>query len=308
MIKFEILVVGSSNTDMVIKAGHLPSAGETILGGVFFMNPGGKGANQAVAAARLGGKITFICKTGNDIFGKQSVQLFEEEGINTSYLLSDPKNPSGVALITVDDDAENCIVVASGANATLSPNDLQKTQEVIGNAGIVLMQLEIPLETVEYVAEKAINAGAKVILNPAPACKLPDSLLKKLFIITPNQTEAEMLTEIKVIDIDTAKQAAKIIQAKGVENVIITLGQNGALVLTEDVFTHVKAHKVNAVDTTAAGDVFNGALTVALAENLDLIAATEFACKAAAIAVTRLGAQSSAPYRNEISQVFNNNI
>ncbi|MFD2285894.1 ribokinase [Pedobacter petrophilus] len=308
MIKFEILVVGSSNTDMVIKAGHLPSAGETILGGVFFMNPGGKGANQAVAAARLGGKITFICKTGNDIFGKQSVQLFEEEGINTSYLLSDPKNPSGVALITVDDDAENCIVVASGANATLSPNDLQKTQEVIGNAGIVLMQLEIPLETVEYVAEKAINAGAKVILNPAPACKLPDSLLKKLFIITPNQTEAEMLTEIKVIDIDTAKQAAKIIQAKGVENVIITLGQNGALVLTEDVFTHVKAHKVNAVDTTAAGDVFNGALSVGLAENLDLIAATEFACKAAAIAVTRLGAQSSAPYRNEISQVFNNNI
>ncbi len=303
MIKSNILVVGSSNTDMVIKAGHLPSAGETILGGVFFMNPGGKGANQAVAAARLGGEVTFICKTGNDIFGKQSVQLFEDEGIQTSYLLSDPKKPSGVALITVDAAGENCFVVASGANATLSPDDLSKAQDVISRAKIVLMQLEIPLETVEYVAEEAVKEGAKVILNPAPACKLPDSLLKKLFIITPNQKEAEMISGVKVTDVDTAKQAAKIIQEKGVENVIITLGQNGALVLSDNTYTHVAAIKVEAVDTTAAGDVFNGALTVALSENLDLITATQFACKASAIAVTRLGAQSSAPYRNEIGQI-----
>lgn len=296
-----ILIVGSSNTDMVIKANHLPAPGETILGGTFFMNPGGKGANQAVAAARLGGNITFICKTGNDIFGRQSVQLFEEEGINTVYLVSDPKNPSGVALITVDRNAENCIVVASGANATLSPGDLQKAQEAIEQAKIVLMQLEIPLSTVEYVADIAAAAGVKVVLNPAPACELPDDLLKKISIITPNKNEAEMLSGITVNDMETARQAARIIKDKGVETVIITLGSNGALVLHEGVFTHIAAVKVEAVDTTAAGDVFNGALVVGLSEKNDILEAVAFACSASAISVTRLGAQSSAPYKKELN-------
>jgi ribokinase len=300
-MKPSILVVGSSNTDMVIKANHLPSPGETILGGVFFMNAGGKGANQAVAAARLGGDVTFICKTGNDIFGQQALQLFKDEGINTSYMLSDPENPSGVALITVDKNAENCIVVASGANATLSAADLQNAKKIIEQAAIVLLQLEIPLTTVEYVAATASANENMVILNPAPACQLPESLFPHISVITPNQNEAELLSGIKVTDITSAKLAAAAIRDKGVKNVIVTLGQDGALVLSEGEYTHVPAHKVEAVDTTAAGDVFNGALAVALSENKNLVQATVFACKASAISVTRLGAQSSAPYRLEIS-------
>lgn len=295
-----ILVVGSSNTDMVIKAAHLPTAGETILGGTFFMNPGGKGANQAVAAARLGGDVTFICKTGNDIFGRQSLQLFKDEGIHTAYILSDPDNPSGVALITVDQNAENCIVVASGANATLSVSDLQKAERIIEQAKIILIQLEIPLETVVHVAKMGASKGARVILNPAPACELSEALLRNVSIITPNKTEAELLSGIVVNDMDSAKRAALLIKEKGVETVIITLGKDGALVLHDNKFTHTPASEVEAVDTTAAGDVFNGAFAVALAENKSILEAVVFACKASAIAVTRLGAQSSAPRRNEI--------
>jgi ribokinase len=299
VMKPKIVVVGSTNTDMVIKAAHLPAPGETILGGTFFMNPGGKGANQAVSAARLGGAVTFISKTGNDVFGRQSVQLFEEEGIDTSCMLSDSKQPSGVALITVDDNAENCIVVASGANATLSPQDLRKAEHLIGEAAIVLMQLEIPVETVAHVASLAAKQGVKVVLNPAPVCSLPPELLRHVTIITPNSTEAEMLTGVAVTDQAAAEKAARIIREQGVETVIITLGARGALVLHEDTFHHVPPVKVKAVDTTAAGDVFNGALVVALSEGRDIPDAVAFACKASAIAVTRLGAQSSAPYRHE---------
>lgn len=298
--KQQILVVGSSNTDMVIKAAHLPRPGETILGGTFFMNPGGKGANQAVAIARLGAPITFICKTGTDIFGHQSQQLFESEGINTSYIFSDPVNPSGVALISVDDNAENCIVVASGANANLTPEDLKKAEEAIDQCDIVLLQLEIPMETVEYVAKIASEKGKKVILNPAPAQPLSAELLSHLYLVTPNETEAEMISGVKIIDEASANEAARVLFEKGVQNVIITLGSKGALVYNEGKSEVVPAYKVKAVDTTAAGDVFNGALTVALSEGRNLIEASRFGCKASAIAVTRPGAQSSAPYRNEV--------
>lgn len=295
-----ILVVGSSNTDMVIKTAHLPVAGETTLGGVFFMNPGGKGANQAVAAARLGGNVTFICKTGNDIFGRQSEQLFQDEGINTDHILSDPDNPSGVALITVDQNAENCIVVASGANATLSVSDLVNLEQLIDQANIVLIQLEIPLETVAHVVQMAAAKGVKVVLNPAPACKLSDALLSNVSVITPNRTEAEILSGIVVNDMESAKKAAQIIKEKGVDTVIITLGREGALILHDNEFMHSHAPVVEAIDTTAAGDVFNGAFTVALSENKSIRDAVTFACNASAISVTRLGAQSSAPSRNEI--------
>lgn len=296
----KILVVGSSNTDMVIKARHLPRPGETILGGSFFMNPGGKGANQAVAIARLGGLVTFICKTGSDIFGHQSQQLFEEEGINTSYVFSDSEHPSGVALITVDENAENCIVVASGANANLLPSDLNKADEAIAEADLILMQLEIPMETVEYVAEQGHRLGKKVILNPAPAHPLSPSLLKHLYMITPNETEAEMISGIKITDEASAIEAAKVLVGMGVQNVIITLGSKGALAYCDKDVEMVPALKVEAVDTTAAGDVFNGSLTVALSEGRSLPEAVRFACKASAISVTRVGAQSSAPYRNEV--------
>lgn len=300
-MKPSILVVGSSNTDMVIKTAHLPAPGETILGGTFLMNPGGKGANQAVAASRLGGVVTFICKTGNDIFGKQSVQLFKREGIDTSCVFEDPQQPSGVALITVDDNAENCIAVASGANACLTVRDIMNAAHCIENANIILMQLEIPFETVAYTASVAAAHGKKVILNPAPACALNDELLKHVSIITPNETEASMLTGIKITNEATAEEGARYLCAKGIATVIITLGAKGALILHEDVCSIVRAPKVTAIDTTAAGDVFNGALAVALSENRTMVEAVEFACKAAAISVTRMGAQASAPYKHELN-------
>lgn len=295
-----IVVIGSSNTDMVIKAHHLPAPGETILGGTFFMNAGGKGANQAVAAARLGGHVTFIAKVGNDVFGKQAIELFGKENINTEYVFIDDKNPSGVALINVDDKGENCIAVAQGANGNLSPDDLKKLMHVIEQSDIILVQLEIPLETVEYIAKIASQKNIQFILNPAPACKLPDELLSKVSIITPNEKEAEMLTGVTINNIDSVKKAARILSAKGIETVIITLGEEGALLYQNNNYNLIPSTKVNAVDTTAAGDVFNGALTVALSEKKAIIEAIKFANNAAAISVTRLGAQASAPYRSEL--------
>ncbi|NOU47813.1 MAG: ribokinase [Bacteroidales bacterium] len=299
----KIVVVGSCNTDMVIKAERLPIPGETILGGIFLMNPGGKGANQAVAAARLGGDVTLISKTGNDVFGKQSVVLYNSENVNTDFISSDSKLPSGVALITVDSMGENCIVVASGANANLKPADIDKAIKAIESCNIVLMQLEIPLETVEYVAELASAKGKKVILNPAPARALSNALLKHLDLIIPNKSEAEILSGIKVTDIETAKQAADIIAKKGVDNVVITLGSQGALIREKDTFQFVAAHKVEAIDTTAAGDTFCGALCVGLSEGKSILEAVKLAVKASAITVTRMGAQSSLPYRSELALI-----
>jgi ribokinase len=299
-MKSSVLIVGSSNTDMVIMTDHLPAPGETIIGGRFFMNPGGKGANQAVAAARLDGNITFITKTGDDLFGRQAKELFKNESINTSYIFIDKLNPSGVALICVDSDGENCISVASGANGTLNVQNIQEASQAISDASFVLMQLEIPLETVAFVAATASQQKIPVILNPAPACALPNDLLKNITIITPNETEAELLTGIKVDSVDAAKTAALALNAKGIETVIITLGAKGALLLHQGIFNLVASMPVKAVDTTAAGDVFNGAFVVALSEGKSMPDAVTFGCKAAAISVTRLGAQSSAPKRSEV--------
>lgn len=301
MQKPSIIVVGSSNTDMVIKSPYLPKPGETILGGTFFMNAGGKGANQAVAAARLGGNVSFIAKVGDDMLGKQAIELFNKEGIDTKYVFTDIKHPSGVALINVDNKGENCIVVASGANAALVKEDIETAKQKITNASIVLMQLETPIPTIECVAALAKENGVKVVLNPAPAAALSDELLKNINIITPNQHEAAMLTNTEVNDIASAKHAAKILHNKGVETVIITLGADGALLYEKDFFTEIASPVVKAVDTTAAGDVFNGALVVAISEGKSVRHAVEYACNAAAISVTRLGAQASAPYRNEVA-------
>jgi len=296
-----IVVVGSTNTDMVVKARHLPVPGETILGGAFLMNPGGKGANQAVAAARLGGNVTFVAKVGDDIFGRQALEGFKDEGIDTHYIYTDPAQPSGVALITVDEKAENCIVVAPGANAALNKADIDVAASEIANAALLLVQLEVPIETVEYAVQKAVEAGVKVILNPAPACSLPEGLLKNLYMLTPNETEAALLSGVEVSDLESAKKAAQILHSKGVEIVIVTMGSDGALIYQNGVFEMVAAQKVKAVDTTAAGDTFNGALVVALSEGLPVAEAVKFASKAAAISVTRMGAQSSTPYRKEIN-------
>ncbi|AFK01940.1 ribokinase [Emticicia oligotrophica DSM 17448] len=297
----KIYVIGSSNTDMVVKSEKLPVAGETILGGTFLMNAGGKGANQAVAAAKLGANVTFVSKVGDDIFGKQAIQGFQKEGINTNFVFTDAENPSGVALILVDAKGENSIAVASGANGNLQISEVAKAIEQISANDIVLLQLEIPIPTVEFAIKKCSENGAKVILNPAPAQKLNENIFKFLEIITPNETEAELLTGIKVTDLESAKHAAEVLHQKGVKNIIITLGSRGAYLYNTNTNLLISAPQVQAVDTTAAGDVFNGALAVALSEGNEMEQAINFACKAAAISVTRMGAQASAPLRSEIN-------
>lgn len=296
----KIVVIGSCNTDMVINMDRLPLPGETLLGGRFFMNSGGKGANQAVAAARLGGKITFIAKVGNDPFGIRSIDQYKAEGIGTKHVLIDKEHPSGVALILVDAHGENSIAVASGANANLTPQDVDEARAVIEEGDIVLMQLETPIETVERAALIGKQMGKKVILNPAPAQSLSSSLLGCLYMLIANETEAEFISGIQIVDMDSVARAADIICSKGVENVVITLGSKGAFVKERGAYHQVPALKVKAVDATAAGDTFCGAICVALAEGKSITEAVEFANRAAAVTVTRMGAQSSLPYRREV--------
>jgi ribokinase len=295
-----ILVIGSSNTDMVVKTTRFCQPGETILGGEFFMFPGGKGGNQAVAAARLGGAVTFLGKLGNDIFGKNAIAGYEKEGIETKCMMIDEEAPSGVALITVNEQGENTIVVASGANHSISKKEIEGYQFLFADANIILLQLEIPLPVVEHAIDLAKFWETKVILNPAPAQLLPGEIYDNLFAITPNETEAEILTGIKVIDESSAAKAADSFRIKGVQNILITLGAKGAYLLTDSYTGMIAAPVVTAVDSTAAGDVFNGALAVALEQNRPWAEAAEFACRAASISVTRMGAQSSAPSLDEL--------
>src|SRR5688572_445728 len=248
----KIVVIGSANVDMVIKTDKHPLPGETRLGGVFFMNAGGKGANQAVAAARLGGNVTLVTKVGNDIFGKQTLEGFKTEHVNTDYVFVDESAASGTALIVVNKDGENSIVVAPGANANLFPADIDKVKDIAA-AEILLLQLEIPLETISAVVKKSIANDQNVIVNPAPAQKLSDELLNGLFLLTPNETEASLLTDIIVEDETTASQAASIFLSKGVKNVIITLGKQGAYFQNENLKLKIDAPVVMAIDTTAAG-------------------------------------------------------
>jgi ribokinase len=299
----QILVIGSSNTDMVIKTDKLPCPGETIVSGTFMGNPGGKGANQAVAAARLGGMVTFITKRGNDLFGNQSVGLLMREAVDTQYIIKDSEHPSGVALITVDSRGISSSVTAPGSNSYLYPEDIPKEIFESGKFGILLLQLEIPLSTVEYSILSAFKNNMKVILNPAPVQKISDELYKNIWLITPNETETEILTGIKVNDIYSAEKAALIFQGRGVKNVIISMGARGAYIKSESYTGMVPAVKVRIVDITAVGDVFNGALAVAFAEGSDFRSAAIFANKAASISATRMGAQASAPYRKEISNL-----
>ncbi len=298
-----IVVIGSCNTDMVINTERLPLPGETIIGGNFFMNSGGKGANQAVAAVRLGGSVSFMAKVGNDHFGSRSIEQYKAEGIDVEHILIDSDMPSGVALIMVDANGENCIAVASGANAMLRPEDVDHALGMIERGDIVLVQLETPLDTVEYVARIAKERGKRVILNPAPAQHLPDSLLKNLYMIVANETETELISGIKITDMESICRAADVMSERGVENIVITLGSKGAFVKENGAYHKVPAIKVKAVDATAAGDTFCGALCVALAEKKNILQAVEFANKCASVTVTRMGAQSSLPYRGEIDKM-----
>lgn len=301
-----IIVIGSSNTDMVVKAARLPRPGETVLGGSFLMTPGGKGANQAMAAQRLstGSQVVFVAKVGDDLFGDQALRGFEEEGVDTQFVFRDAHAPSGVALIGVDELGENAIMVAPGANANLSNEEVSLALEAIQEAEWMLLQLEIPMKTVEHSICEGAKRGLKVVLNPAPAAAIPEDLLQSLYLITPNETEAELLTGIAIIDTNTARKAAQILHKKGVENIIITLGARGAFLFNADTELLFLAPQVETVDTTAAGDVFNGALIVALSEQKTLPEAIVFACQAAALSVTRMGAQASIPQRAEVDALL----
>lgn len=296
----KIIVIGSSNTDMVIVSDRLPKPGETILGGQFLLNPGGKGANQAVAAAKLGGETHFVCKVGNDVFGEMARKQFIETGIHCEFVQTDLENPSGVALINVDAHGENCITVASGANGSLSTADIDNASILFEKGNILLIQLEIPLASVWYAIEKAAKAGMKVILNPAPAAQIPDHIYPHLFAITPNETEIELLTGITVTHLDDAKKAAKKLIEKGVPHVIITLGAQGAYYQSAHDELFVPTQAVKAVDTTAAGDCFNGALAVALSEQKSWLDAITFSCRAATYSVTHAGAQASMPKLSDL--------
>lgn len=295
----KILVIGSSNTDMTAITDRLPVPGETVLGGKFVMGQGGKGANQAVAAQRLGGDTSFICKVGKDIFGENAVKHYRNEGLDTSgVMLSD--QPSGVALISVDKKAENCIVVASGANADISETDIENNRKAIEEASILLLQLEIPVEAVVRAAKIGHEAGVYVILNPAPACDLPEEIYRYLSLIIPNQTEIALMTGIEARDEEGAAKAVEALRSKGVKDVIVTMGSKGSMVYHEGVATFVPSQKVNAVDTTAAGDTYCGGLCVALSEGKDIIEAARFATAASALTVQKQGAQESIPYRKDI--------
>lgn len=296
----DIVVVGSVNADMILRVERLPEVGETLLGREFVIAQGGKGANQAVAAQRAGARVTFIAGIGDDGFGAQALNHLRADGVITEFIVKCPGISSGVALIFVDDHGENCIGVASGANGALIPADVQRASRAITDAAALLVQLETPLETVESAVSIAHASGVPVILNPAPACELPDTLLRKVSVLTPNRLEAGMLTGTNVSDRDGARRAASRLRERGVESAVVTMGAEGLVGSTADGMFEMDAYPVAARDATAAGDVFNGVLAVALAEGSPLREAARRASAAAALSVTRLGAQPSIPSRTEI--------
>ena len=302
MRKANIVVVGSSNTDMVVKSSRIPTPGETIVGGEFFLAAGGKGANQAVAAARLGAEVRFISRVGADAFGDQAIAGYQGDGIHTDLIARDPDHATGVALILVDEAGENAISVASGANHAMCVEDIEHAADVIREADILLMQLELPLSVVTRAAEIAAQAGVPVILDPAPAPDepLPESLLRNVTCMKPNESEAERLTGVHVADESSAREAASALLGMGPTCAIITMGADGALLADESGVVMVPATPIAAVDTTAAGDAFSGALAFGWGVGLRRTEAVLLASSAGAFAATRMGAQPSLPSRSEL--------
>jgi len=303
-MKPNVYVIGSTNTDMVIKSKSLPKPGETVIGGDFFIFQGGKGANQAVAAAKLGGDVFFISKVGDDSFGKKSIEEFKKHQINTKYIKEAQGIHTGVALIMVDEKGENSIAVASGANADLKKEDVTFLKKQLKKEDIVLIQLEIPLEVVNYIIELCHKVNSRVVLNPAPFQKMNDEFLNLVDTITPNMIETHSLTGVEVTDIDSARKAAQRLLEKGIKNVLITMGAQGVFYMSKNAEGHVAAKKVEVADSTAAGDTFNGAFATGLSHGMDVITCIEFANAAAAISVTRMGAQDSVPSINELDKKF----
>ena len=297
-----IIVVGSLNMDLVIQAENIPRPGETVLGYGFKQIPGGKGANQADAIAKLGAKVSMIGAVGEDSFGETLQESLRKDGVDVTYVLEKAGVATGVAAIIVEKSGNNAITVASGANFNLTEKDVESAENVLAEGDILLTQLETPLDTVIYSLKKAKYMGMKTILNPAPGRQLPEEVFTYTDVITPNETELELLTGMPVSTMYEIEKASKTLLDKGLQNVLVTLGSNGALHVDLEGAQHYKGHKVKAVDTTAAGDCFNGALAVGLSEGKDLKDSIKFAMAAAALSVTRLGAQTSLPIRSEVDQ------
>ena len=298
----QLTVLGSVNADHVLRVGSFPRPGETLHGQGYSVIAGGKGANQAVAAARLGANVSFIACVGDDSFGLNIRQEFEKDGINIDAVMIEKDTPTGIAMIQVAATGENSICISAEANACLTPQRIAAHTRIIEQADMLLLQLEVPMESIEYAAEIANKSGTTVILNPAPAQHLSDKLLKLIDIITPNETEAEILTGIKVFDAQSAQLAADALHKKQIKTVLITLGSQGVWLSKDGEGVQIMGYKVDAVDTTAAGDTFNGAFLTALLEDKPLNEAVQFAHAAAAITVTGQGAQSSIPYRQDVTE------
>ena len=296
----KITVVGSFNTDLLVRTPRMPVKGETILGGDYQTGPGGKGANQAVAAARLNADVTMVVKIGMDDLGDRAEENLRKEGIHPDFILRTDATHTGVAFIIVDDEGENMIVVAAGANTILTPDDVVAAREAIAASHILLVELESPMETVEQALRIAHDAGVQTLLNPAPGRPLAPALLAMVDVLTPNETEAQIITGCPITDLSEAEAAARQLLGMGVGTVVITLGVNGALIVSSDVVKHVPGRRVEVVDTTGAGDAFNGALAVALAEGRSMVDAVAFANAAAALQVTKVGTAPAMPYRAEV--------
>jgi ribokinase len=299
-----LTVVGSLNMDLVIKTPHLPSVGETVLGGTFATFAGGKGANQAVAAARLGATVAMVGRVGDDAFGRQLRVGLAREGLDASGVRTDATAATGVALITVDRAGQNTIVVASGANMALTPDDVDAARETIARSDVLLVQLEVPVDVVHHAAQFAHASGCKVILDPAPAPRqpLPDGLYRLLSVINPNEVEARALTGIAVVTEADARRAGEVLLARGCQAVVIKLGERGAYLAEGARREAVPAIRVTPVDTTAAGDAFAAGMAVALAERTSLPEAVQFATVVGALKVTRMGAQPAMPTREEVRE------
>lgn len=300
----DVVVIGSANMDMTVRCKHLPIPGQTILGDSFVTNPGGKGANQAYAAAKCGAKTQLVARVGNGMFVPRFIENYKKVGLGHDFLIRDPDTPSGTALIFVDEDGENMIVVAPGANLKLTPADVDAAKSVITGAKVMILQLEVPLETVVHVAQLAKDSDTIVILNPAPVRSLPPALLENVDIIVANEVEIAILTGAKDVDTSTAAQACSPLIDAGVKHVITTLGKDGAVITGGDGATKVRGFKVNAIDTTSAGDTFVGALAYALTQGKSLEEATRFANAAGALACTKIGAQQAMPTREEIEEML----
>lgn len=300
----DIVVIGSMNMDLVVKTARLPKPGETIEGDDLKLIPGGKGGNQAIAAAKLGMDVLMVGHVGNDSFGRKLIEELSNQNVNIENVTIEPNTATGTAVILVDEFGENSIVISAGSNGRVCKEDINKIENEIRSAKVVLLQYEIPVEVIQHTINIVDKENALMIVNPAPAKQISKDLISKIDILIPNETEAALLTGIEITDINSAKKAGKKLLALGIEIVIITLGELGALLLTNDLVKHIPAQKVKAIDTTAAGDAFVGGLATAIAKHFPLPSAVAYGCCAGTLATTKLGAQTSLPGKKEVDDLY----